>query len=687
MMDYFKIDKSDFSLKNHALCKLIPKESSFSGMCSEKDCFYCIFTQFVKYHQKDFEEVQCPFGLNLSKDDIEIFTLLKKLYKKMQKVYNNMVKSYFKQKRRIIKINHFSNRFSISFFFEIINKKSSLQSHNQILDNQSKTENCSLNQNNIRKFVKLLEQSRISEYLRSNYAIFSWNIQSLKDIIPNLKKKDNLQLHKEICSNSQNVIEKYLIFQDMIIINIIRDEEYQNNKIYYEINLGQSLLAKFDQFYQFLESKISKFNFLNNNHDLTERIIVISSKFNHLLDGYYKSIKEISRNKIAFLLTLKFLKIESIFIFLQDENIEEIFLDEQDNSLYFNHQIYGRLESNIKLNRAELEAIQTYVCLESKKRLDFENPSITHVFQSQFFYARISIDIYPSHWKNISIDIRNLKKKTLTLMDLLRLNTLNHEIASFLVFLVYFRINITIFGEVNSGKTTLLNAIDLFVPSTFRKIYLEENIETLEIFEKVTHQLKFKVEPETSKKDNKQKQIYNLLHRSGDFIILGEILSKLETKAMFHCLSAGLKGLQTTHASSINGLLNRWIIHYNINPSCLNDLGIIVFMKKLDSKRIIQSIYQVVYNSKIKEIKISPIFNYNFEMKKWIKNTNEFHSLLTNNYNFLFTLDLRKLEYIFNEFLKFFKSLSKNQEYDKFLIFKGINKIYRNINNYMIKEL
>lgn len=62
------------------------------------------------------------------------------------------------------------------------------------------------------------------------------------------------------------------------------------------------------------------------------------------------------------------------------------------------------------LNQTELDAIQTYVCLESKKRLDFENPSITHVFQSQFFYARISIDIYPSHWKNISVDIRNLKK-------------------------------------------------------------------------------------------------------------------------------------------------------------------------------------------------------------------------------------------------------------------------------------
>lgn len=117
--------------------------------------------------------------------------------------------------------------------------------------------------------------------------------------------------------NSQDIIDKYLIFRDMIIIKIVKDAEYQNKKIYYEINLEKPLLAKFDQFYQFLESKISKFNFLDNRQDLTERIMVISSKFNYLLDGYYKSINSNSRNKIAFLLTLKFLKIEKYSFFFK----------------------------------------------------------------------------------------------------------------------------------------------------------------------------------------------------------------------------------------------------------------------------------------------------------------------------------------------------------------------------------
>ena len=68
-------------------------------------------------------------------------------------------------------------------------------------------------------------------------------------------------------------------------------------------------------------------------------------------------------------------------------------------------------------------------------------------------------------------------------------------------------------------------------------------------------------------------------------IILGEILSKLETVALFHCLSAGLRGFQTTHASSIQGLINRWLIHFQIDKTCLNDLDIIVMMRKIGNKR------------------------------------------------------------------------------------------------------
>lgn len=71
-----------------------------------------------------------------------------------------------------------------------------------------------------------------------------------------------------------------------------------------------------------------------------------------------------------------------------------------------------------------------------------------------------------------------------------------------------------------------------------------------------------------------------MLHRSPDLIYLGEILTQEEAEAMFHCLSAGLTGFQTIHANSLESLINRFLSHFNIDQTCLNDLDLLVLMKK-----------------------------------------------------------------------------------------------------------
>ena len=98
---------------------------------------------------------------------------------------------------------------------------------------------------------------------------------------------------------------------------------------------------------------------------------------------------------------------------------------------------------------------------------------------------------------------------------------------------------------------------------------------------------------------------------------MGEILNKNETQALFQCLSAGLRGLQTTHALNLNGLINRWVIHYGIDKNCLNDLGIVLIMKKIKKKRIIQSINEVSFDPQTNQIKIMPLFLYNPLDQTW----------------------------------------------------------------------
>ncbi len=402
----------------------------------------------------------------------------------------------------------------------------------------------------------------------------------------------------------------------------------------------------------------------------------ISFKISNLLINYFPKLKG-NIKKLSLLISTKYLNIDKIFPLLVDPYVEEIFYDSQKDNFYINHQKFGRCNTNLNLSDVEVEALITHLRFESKKRLDFNHPSLIHVINNEYFHCRFSIDIYPSHWKDFSFDIRKLNKKTFTLFNLISLNTMNKDMVNFLIFCVLFKINITIAGEVNSGKTTLLNSIDLVIPKNFRKIYVEETIESLEIPSKYGHQLKYHVKSQYQEENSqKNQEIYKLLHRSGDIIILGEILNKSETKALFHCLSAGLNGMQTTHASNLDSLINRWIIHFKINQNCLNDLGIVIFMKKIGLNRKILSINEIYYNKNEEKIEYHQIYKYFPKSDDWKSDYLFQDTKLFKKINEFLNLSLEKFQNILNVIDEnTSEKLSINSPSKQF-IYNPINEIY-----------
>jgi hypothetical protein len=93
-----------------------------------------------------------------------------------------------------------------------------------------------------------------------------------------------------------------------------------------------------------------------------------------------------------------------------------------------------------------------------------------------------------------------------------------------------------------------------------------------------------------------------MLHRSPDWIFLGEIQTKEHTLAMFQAIHAGLKGLMTCHSSSPHELIKRWILQYKIHPSSITSINFIVGMKKeIKDKKIIRSLNEVYEVSGLNE--------------------------------------------------------------------------------------
>jgi len=383
---------------------------------------------------------------------------------------------------------------------------------------------------------------------------------------------------------------------------------------------------------------------------------ILVSKFN---------VPEDERQKIGFFTALKKLNLLKLFPLLIDDYIEEIFLDSPSTEIYINHQKHGRCRTEIHLSSKEIERIKTLMRLYSKQRLDYMNPSIKFVIKNKYFYCRFSIDIEPVHINKFALDIRKLNKNILTIQDLLKNETLSIQMAAFLYFNILRRINLTVTGETDTGKTTLINAFDLLTPKEFRKIYVENIEESLNqtIFDK--HQLKYQADSldDTIKKYSKSSYIKILLHRTPDIIFLGEILTKEESEAMFHCLAAGLRGFQTIHSNTIESLINRFLYHFKINSSCLNDLDLIILMKKSQNQRKIILIAEIDFHQEDLENYYNIIFQYNPESEDWDKLRSLYE---TNTIN-----KLKKYEDINKEKFHHIMSLYK----DIFNVLKKIEKV------------
>ncbi len=362
------------------------------------------------------------------------------------------------------------------------------------------------------------------------------------------------------------------------------------------------------------------------------------------------------KKRVAFYAAITFLQLNKLFPLLIDNYIEEIFLDSPESKIYIDHQKHGRCRTNLTLSGKDIKRIITLLRLYSQQRLDYSNPTLKYVIKNKYFYCRFAIDVKPINVNDFSLDIRKLNKNILTIQDLMKTNTLNPLMTAFLYFCMIRRVNITVTGETDTGKTTLINAFDMISPEYFRKIYVENVTESLEqlIFNK--HQLKYQADSlDTNNKEGytKSDHIKTLLHRTPDIIYLGEILTKEEAEAMFHCLAAGLKGFQTIHSQNIDSLINRLIHTFKINFAQLDDLDLLILMTRDFYKRRIVSISEIDLTNYHAGDYYREIFLYEPESEKW--------NLLKKLYETKLITKLKKFEKLkedsFNNFMTFYEEI------------------------------
>ncbi len=324
-----------------------------------------------------------------------------------------------------------------------------------------------------------------------------------------------------------------------------------------------------------LSSKDSRLQTLDEL--LTQKI----TDFQHYLVTHFSELTKSEQTKFAVYATAQSLNLTKTMPLLLDDEVQEIYLDKPGCAYYLDHAKWGRCKSNLVPSPSELSHLITRLRLESRRPLDERNPSLKTELKTHLFHVRAAIDIPPLAYEGPHLNIRKIRMRTLTLPELIHNRTISLSAAAFLILCMTMRINITINGEPSTGKTTLANAINLLAPPSWRRIAIEDALESVTVDEGGRHKVTFRVDPFDSiekSQSTKSNEIIRLLHRSPDWVFLGEIQTAEHSAAMFHAISAGIRGIQTCHANSNNELLLRWKVHHNIPEVCFQSLGLLIHM-------------------------------------------------------------------------------------------------------------
>ncbi|MGQ9479208.1 MAG: ATPase, T2SS/T4P/T4SS family [Thermoproteota archaeon] len=293
---------------------------------------------------------------------------------------------------------------------------------------------------------------------------------------------------------------------------------------------------------------------------------------------------------------------------LKDENVQCFFLDDVGQRIYVDHAEFGRLNTNLVIRHMDLESFLTLVKRESGLNLDYSRPSIKASVDFEEIPTRVSIDIPPVTLGRGVIDVRKHRTRVFSLKELLASRSFSEEYAAFLIFSVLNRANISIIGEPNSGKTSLLNFLSYFMPPWWRIVHIEDSLETLPHRIMDQHRIVYIVEPfETiDRKSTKTLEIIKVLHRTPSYLILGEVQSSGHIKAMFQAISAGLRIIHTAHALNSEGFIKRLVEVYKIPPALIPELDLIVVMKKIESRdsirRFIDEVVEVEDASTLRKL-------------------------------------------------------------------------------------
>jgi pilus assembly protein CpaF len=238
---------------------------------------------------------------------------------------------------------------------------------------------------------------------------------------------------------------------------------------------------------------------------------------------------------------------------LRDESVTEIMVNAPD-------KVY--VERNGKLERTDVRFVDEphvmriidKIVSQVGRRVDEASPMVDARLPDG---SRVNAIIPPLALRGPTVTIRKFSRDPYTMNDLITFGTVTARSAQFIAACVKGKLNILISGGTGTGKTTTLNAMSAFIPTSERIVTIED---AAELQLQQDHVVTLESRPaniEGMGEIKIRELVRNALRMRPDRIIVGEVRGA-ETLDMLQAMNTGHEGsLTTIHANTPRDALAR----------------------------------------------------------------------------------------------------------------------------------
>ena len=383
-------------------------------------------------------------------------------------------------------------------------------------------------------------------------------------------KKDDIELPKDVLKtksikltdlgfseNEWEELEFYPLIEPFAYVEILREKE-SLDKRYFLVEVG--LTPEEQKALEFIIETVGRATIDAVDLEVDGDDKYLMKRVRQVMKDYDIELDSASKSKVLYYLEKNSLGLGQIDPLMRDPNIEDISCDGANVPLFLYHRQYGSLKSNIEFKDEEkLASFIHRLAQKCGKHISIAEPMLDATMPDG---SRIQMTLSDEITaKGSTFTIRKFREDPFSPPDLVEFNTMSSEMIAYMWLAVENGINTLVAGGTASGKTTVLNALSLFIPRESKIVSIEETREiNLPHPNWIPGVARSGFGEIVADKMVGEIDMYDLmkaaLRQRPEYILVGEIRGR-EAYVLFQAMATGHTTYSTVHADSAKSLIHR----------------------------------------------------------------------------------------------------------------------------------